>query len=105
MDLEVDGRPGITKMVVQLTKQAFVFAFDRETGEPIWPIEERPVPQSTTPGESTSATQPFPTKPPAFDRQGATVENLIDFTPSYERKRSRSSVGTRWDRCSPPHLS
>ena len=92
MDLEVDGRPGITKMVVQLTKQAFVFAFDRETGEPIWPIEERPVPQSTTPGESTSATQPFPTKPPAFDRQGATVENLIDFTPEL-RKEALEIVG------------
>ena len=92
MDLEVDGRPGITKMVVQLTKQAFVFAFDRETGAPIWPIEERPVPQSTTPGESTSATQPFPTKPPAFDRQGATVENLIDFTPEL-RKEALEIVG------------
>ena len=86
MDLEVEGRPGITKMVVQLTKQAFAFAFDRATGEPIWPIEERPVPQSTTPGEKTSPTQPFPTKPPAFDRQGATVENLIDFTPELHKE-------------------
>lgn len=86
MDLEVEGRPGITKMVVQLTKQAFAFAFDRATGEPIWPIEERPVPQSTTPGEKTSPTQPFPTKPPAFDRQGATVENLIDFTPELRKE-------------------
>ena len=86
MDLEVEGRPGITKMVVQLTKQAFAFAFDRATGEPIWPIEERQVPQSTTPGEKTSPTQPFPTKPPAFDRQGATVENLIDFTPELHKE-------------------
>ena len=78
-DLTVDGRD--IKAVVQITKQAFAFAFDRVTGEPIWPIEERPVPQSGTPGEATSPTQPFPTKPPAFDRQGATVENLIDFTP------------------------
>ena len=79
MDLEVDGRE--IKAVTQITKQAFAFVFDRETGEPVWPIEERPVPQSTTPGERTSPTQPVPTKPPAFDRQGATIENLIDFTP------------------------
>ena len=78
-DLTVDGRD--IRAVIQITKQAFAFAFDRVTGEPIWPIEERPVPQSGTPGEVTSPTQPFPTKPPAFDRQGATVENLIDFTP------------------------
>ena len=79
MDITVGGRD--IRAVVQITKQAFAFAFDRVTGEPIWPIEERPVPQSATPGEATSPTQPFPTKPPAFDRQGATVENLIDFTP------------------------
>ena len=78
-DLTVDGRD--IKAVIQITKQAFAFVFDRATGEPVWPIEERPVPQSGTPGEATSPTQPFPTKPPAFDRQGATVENLIDFTP------------------------
>ena len=78
-DLTVDGRD--VKAVIQITKQAFAFAFDRVTGEPIWPIEERPVPRSGTPGEMVSPTQPFPTKPPAFDRQGATVENLIDFTP------------------------
>ena len=78
-DLTVDDRD--VKAVIQITKQAFAFAFDRVTGEPIWPIEERPVPQSGTPGEMVSPTQPFPTKPPAFDRQGATVENLIDFTP------------------------
>jgi len=51
------------------------------TGRPVWPFEERPVPQSTTPGEGTSPTQPFPTRPPAFDRQGSTLDNLIDFTP------------------------
>ena len=79
MDLTVEGRD--VRAVVQLTKQAFAFAFDRATGEPVWPIEERAVPQSRTLGEQTSPTQPFPTRPPAFDRQGATVENLIDFTP------------------------
>ena len=79
MDLTVDGRE--IKAVTQITKQAFAFVFDRVTGEPVWPIEERPVPQTGTPGERTSRTQPFPTKPPAFDRQGATIDNLIDFTP------------------------
>ena len=79
VDITVDGRP--IKAAVQLTKQSFAFVFDRITGEPVWPIEERPVPQSNVPGERTSPTQPFPTKPPPFDRQGATEDNLIDFTP------------------------
>ena len=67
--------------MAQITKQAFCFVFDRETGAPIWPIEERPVPQSSAPGEKSSPTQPFPTKPLAFDRQGLTHDDLIDFTP------------------------
>ena len=79
MDITVDGRP--IRAVAQVTKQAFAYVFDRVTGEPVWPIVERPVPQSRTPGEKTAPTQPFPTKPPAFDRQGATEDNLIDFTP------------------------
>jgi quinoprotein glucose dehydrogenase len=79
MDIEVDGEP--IEAVAQITKQGFVFVFDRKTGEPVWPIEERPVPQSDVPGERTAATQPFPTKPPAFERQGSTEDNLIDFTP------------------------
>ena len=62
-------------------KQAMLYLFNRVTGEPIFPIEERPVPQSDVPGEKTSPTQPFPTKPPAYDYQGVEVENLIDFTP------------------------
>ena len=78
-DITVDGRP--IKAVVQLTKQALAYVFDRVTGKPVWPIEERPVPQSTTPGERTSPTQPFPTKPAPFDRQGSTTDDLIDFTP------------------------
>src|SRR4029453_2682770 len=61
--------------------QAFTYVFDRATGRPVWPIEERPVPQSDVPGERTAATQPFPTKPPPFDRQGVTEDDLIDFTP------------------------
>jgi glucose dehydrogenase len=79
-DITVAGTP--VRAVAQLTKQAFVFVFDRLTGKPVWPIEERPVPASDTPGERTAATQPYPTKPPPFDRQGATIDNLIDFTPA-----------------------
>ncbi len=79
MDLTVQGKP--VKAVVQLTKQGFAFAFNRVTGEPIWPIEEKPVPQSTVPGEKTSPTQPFPTKPAPFERQGVTKDDIIDFTP------------------------
>ena len=78
-DITVEGRA--IRAVVQVTKQAFAFVFDRVTGEPVWPIEERPVSQSDVPGEQTSPTQPFPTKPAAFDRQGITVDDLIDFTP------------------------
>ena len=79
VDINVDGRP--IKAVAIVSKQAFTYVFDRATGEPVWPIEERPVAQSTVPGERTSPTQPFPTRPPAFDQQGVTVDDLIDFTP------------------------
>jgi quinoprotein glucose dehydrogenase len=79
-DITVDGRP--IKAVVQVTKQSFAFVFDRVTGRPVWPIEERAAPASTVPGEQASPTQPVPTKPPAFDRQGITVDDLIDFTPA-----------------------
>ena len=78
-DITVDGRP--IKAVIQVSKQAFTYVFDRKTGEPVWPIEERPVPQSPVPGEQTAPTQPFPTKPPAFDIQGTAEDNLVDFTP------------------------
>lgn len=78
-NIRVDGRN--IRAVVQVTKQGFAFVFDRVNGRPVWPIEERPVPQSNTPGEQTSATQPFPTKPPPFERQGVTIDDLIDFTP------------------------
>jgi quinoprotein glucose dehydrogenase len=79
LDITVSGRP--IKAVAQITKQSWVYVFDRVTGKPVWPIEERPVPQSDVPGERTSPTQPFPTRPAAFDRQGFTVDDLIDFTP------------------------
>jgi quinoprotein glucose dehydrogenase len=64
------------------SKESFLYVFDRVTGQPVWPIEERPVPQSDVPGEKTSPTQPFPTKPPAYARQAVTVDELIDFTPA-----------------------
>ena len=83
-DINVGGRR--IQAVVQLTKQAFAFVFDRLTGAPVWPIEERPVPASDTPGERTSATQPFPTRPPPFDRQGVSTDDLIDFTPELRRE-------------------
>lgn len=79
MDITVDGRD--IQALTQITKQAFAFVLDRATGEPVWEIEERAVAPSDVPGEIASLTQPFPTKPAPFDRQGATVENLIDFTP------------------------
>ena len=78
-DITVDGKR--IKAVMQASKTGFLYVFDRVTGTPVWPIEERPVPQSTVPGERTSPTQPFPTKPPPFDRQGITDDDLIDFTP------------------------
>ncbi len=84
VDLVVDGKP--IKAVAQITKQGFVFVFDRATGKPVWPIEERPVPQSTAPGERSSATQPFPMKPPAFEPQGLTVDDLIDYTPELRKE-------------------
>jgi quinoprotein glucose dehydrogenase len=78
-DLTINGKP--TKAVSIMGKQAMVYVFDRATGQPVWPIEERPVPQSDVPGEKTSPTQPFPTRPPPYDHQGVTTDNLIDFTP------------------------
>ncbi|HEY6509881.1 MAG TPA: PQQ-binding-like beta-propeller repeat protein [Vicinamibacterales bacterium] len=79
VNLNVDGRP--VRAVVQLTKQAFAYAFDRTNGRPVFPWEERPVPQTDIPKEWTAPTQPFPTRPPAFDLQGVSVNDLIDFTP------------------------
>jgi len=79
-DMIVNGRT--IKALAQPTKQAFLFVLNRENGEPIWPIEERPVPQSNAPKERTSPTQPFPTKPAPFDTQGITENDLMDLTPA-----------------------
>jgi quinoprotein glucose dehydrogenase len=78
-DITVNGKR--IKAVAQITKQAFVFVFDRTNGQPVWPINERPVPQGNVPGEWYSPTQPIPSKPPAFDQQGVSESDLIDFTP------------------------
>ena len=79
LDLTIDGET--VKAVAQPTKQVFLYVFNRETGEPIWPIEEQPVPAGDVPGEWYAPTQPIPTRPPAYDRQGVTQDDLIDFTP------------------------
>jgi quinoprotein glucose dehydrogenase len=83
-NIRVNGRN--IKAVAQITKSGFCFVFDRATGKPVWPIEERPVPQSKVPGERTAPTQPFPTRPAPFETQGATVENLVNFTPELRQE-------------------
>ena len=80
VNVTVDGRE--VKALAQVSKQGFTYVFDRETGEPVWPIEERPVETDTNlEGEVLSATQPFPTKPPPFEYQGISIDDLVDFTP------------------------
>ena len=79
MNIDVDGRE--IRALAQVTKQGWAYVFDRATGVPVWPMPELPVPEGMIPGERTSPTQPFPTKPPAFAVQGLTEEDLIDFTP------------------------
>ena len=93
LDITVDGKP--IKAVAQLTKQAFCFVFDRTSGEPVWPIHEQSVPASTVVGERASPTQPIPSKPLPYDRQGVTVDDLIDFTP--ELRRQAIEIIDRYD--------
>src|SRR5580704_272022 len=94
-DITVDGKP--VKAVAQPTKQNFLYVFDRVTGKPIWSMDEKPVPQGDTPGEWYSKTQPFPSKPPAYDRQGVSLDDLIDFTPELREEAvklvSRYQIG------------
>ena len=106
-DVIIDGKP--RKIVAQPTKQAWLYVFDRVTGQPIWPFEERPVEQSDVPGEKTSPTQTFVVKPPPFDRQGVSIDDLIDFTPELRAEAvkfvARYKIGpiftpitvSRWD--------
>jgi len=84
LDVTVDGRR--IPALVQSSKQAFIYAFDRATGEPIWPIVERAVPQSRVPGEQTSPTQPHPTRPAPYEMHGLTDDDLVDFTPELRRR-------------------
>jgi quinoprotein glucose dehydrogenase len=79
VNITVDGKP--VKAVAQASKQSILYVLNRVTGEPVWPFVERPVPQGDVPGEWYSPTQPIPTKPPFYDRNGSTVDDLIDFTP------------------------
>lgn len=83
-DLPYNGR--MVKALAQPSKQAFLFVLDRTTGEPIWPIVERPVASGDVPGEWYSPTQPAPSKPPPFDRQGITTDDLLDFTPQIKAR-------------------
>ena len=92
MDINVNGKP--IKAVAQATKQGMLYVFDRVTGQPVWPIEERPVPQTDVPGEKTSPTQPFPTRPPAYSRNGVEEKDLIDFTP--ELKDQAAAAAKRY---------
>jgi len=87
MDLVVDGKP--VKAVAQPTKQNWLYVFDRVTGKPVWPIEERPVEKGDVPGEWYSPTQPFVTKPPAYERQGVTIDDLIDYTPELRAEAAK----------------
>jgi glucose dehydrogenase len=103
-DITVNGRR--IKAVVQPNKNGFLYVLDRTNGKPVWPIEEQPVPPSTVPGERTSPTQPFPTKPPAFDRQGFTDADLIDFTPELkDRAREVARQYVLGPLYTPPTLS
>jgi quinoprotein glucose dehydrogenase len=84
LDITVGGRR--IPAIAQATKQGFLYVLNRETGQPVWPVEERPVPQTDVPGEKTWPTQPFPTKPPPFELQGITENDLIDFTPELKEQ-------------------
>jgi quinoprotein glucose dehydrogenase len=86
-DITVDGKA--IKALAQPTKQGWLFVLDRITGKPVWPIEERPVPKGDVPREWYSPTQPFVTRPPAFERQGVAIDDLIDFTPELRAEATK----------------
>ena len=93
LDVTVDGRR--IKAVAQITKQGFVYTFNRVTGEPIWPIEERPVPRPTCPASVPRRRSPFPTKPPPFEYQGVSIDDLADFTPAIRAQAVEAIKGFR----------
>ena len=93
LDVRQGGRT--VRAVALVTKQAFTYVFDRVTGEPVWPIAERAVPASDVPGERAAKTQPFPAKPPAFDRQGVTLDDVVDFTPDIRARAIEALKGYR----------
>jgi quinoprotein glucose dehydrogenase len=103
-DITVAGKP--VKALAQPGKQSFLYVLDRATGQPVWPIEERPVPRGDVPGEWYAPTQPFPTRPPAYDRQGYSDDYMIDFTPELRaaglKLASRYKVGPIF---TPPSLA
>ncbi len=95
MDVTIDGKP--RKIIGQPSKQGWLYTFDRITGEPIWPIVEKPVPQSDVPGEKSWPTQPFPTKPPTFSRNYLAKDDVIDFTPELRAKALENLKKYRWE--------
>ena len=95
MDVTIDGKP--RKIVGQPGKQGWLYTFDRITGEPIWPIVEKPVPPSDVPGEKASPTQPFPTKPAPFSRNYLAKDDVIDFTPELRAKALENLKKYRWE--------
>jgi quinoprotein glucose dehydrogenase len=103
-DITVNGK--LIKAIAQPTKQSWLYVFDRVTGQPVWPIEERPVAKGDVPGEWYSPTQPFPSKPPAYDLQGVSENDLIDFTPELHAEAvklvSRYKIGPLF---TPPPVS
>ena len=95
MDITVDGKP--RKVVAVPTKQGWAYTFDRVTGAPIWPINEKPVPQSDIPGEKTAKTQPFPSNPPPFSRTYVADSDIIDFTPELRAQALKNLAQFRWE--------
>jgi len=95
IDATIDGKP--RKLVAQPTKQAYLYTFDRITGQPIWPMPETAVPQSDVPGEKTSKTQPIPTKPPAYSRPFLSHADIVDFTPELHQQALDNLKSYRWE--------
>jgi len=96
-DITVEGKP--VKAVAQPTKQGFLYVFDRVTGKPVWPTPEKQMEVGNVPGEWYSPTQPIPTKPAAYSRNGTSIDDLIDFTPALRERRKKLCRNTTWVRC------